>query len=353
MAAELDTGNLSDKTWREIAGLCPLSVRLMQGPLDDSVSIIHPNGTEGELTVVIHDNGWIFRHSALHNGEVQIPAAEGDATPAASRISLRIYENPVVVCPVCRHRNDPTYRYCDNCGADLRFGDERRGAPRAKPWVDKQPYLAEPFQPTFVSQCPACGASTFGYEQFCDSCGAHLRLGKATINPQGDQALPLIASAPASFQLELNPSVVLHTTTYRELKRRFGEHRGVYITWQVSSGGARYGGNYPSIVFAVDPDEMQRIVALSGYGSRCRVLPYSSMNDALIARLLSEEVVQNLPIPPEVSNIRAGFDVMSGLALLVQDNEAQVIAVVVGTHALPSELRRLGLISDEEGPASA
>ncbi|ACL23680.1 zinc-ribbon domain-containing protein [Chloroflexus aggregans] len=92
----------------------------------------------------------------------------------------------MIICPSCGAQNEPTNRFCDQCGTRL---------------VNPTPMTVSPDQPTALApSCPVCGATVLPGERFCDNCGADLLNTPAAPSIPSDQAT-LIAppDAPQLF----------------------------------------------------------------------------------------------------------------------------------------------------------
>ncbi|PMP83057.1 MAG: hypothetical protein C0184_05855, partial [Chloroflexus aggregans] len=92
----------------------------------------------------------------------------------------------MIICPSCGAQNEPTNRFCDQCGTRL---------------VSPTPMTVSPDQPTALApSCPVCGATVLPGERFCDNCGADLLNTPAAPSIPSDQAT-LIAppDAPQLF----------------------------------------------------------------------------------------------------------------------------------------------------------
>lgn len=351
MATRQTGKDLGRTPWHEIARMCPMWVSLAHVTEEDYVPSTDESGApckrarynyvEGELVAEETQFHWEFQHLGFKGGVLRVHALNCDTVPGSSGVSiyqierLMIAESPRWGCSVCLSAIlDLEQRFCDNCGADLNMEDGRIDiAPRWKLNPER-------------TVCPHC-QSTVPADRYCDQCGADLKFGDEKRAPRISLAVTL-SRVPGdgwgiSGALEITPELVQYTQAYRSLKDRFGDHQGVYITWQVStSTGA--GTVYRPVIFAVDPTEMRRLIDESGFGGNCRILPYAQMPEALVQRLQGEFLTQDLPVPEALSNTRAGFDVMAQLAKLVDQSGAQVVAVVVGAHATQKSLLDLGLI---------
>jgi hypothetical protein len=71
----------------------------------------------------------------------------------------------LITCHVCGAQNDPSNRFCDQCGARLDTAEPMS----EETLVSQQPPSAEPLS------CAVCGAQVLPGQVFCDNCGADLR----------------------------------------------------------------------------------------------------------------------------------------------------------------------------------
>ena len=116
----------------------------------------------------------------------------------------------MIICPSCGAQNDPTNRFCDQCGRRL-----------AEPTSSSVPLMVSPDQPTALApSCPACGATVLPGERFCSICGADLMTTPPVPAAGNDQATliappagPTAADAPTVFA----PSPVVEGPTIVEL----------------------------------------------------------------------------------------------------------------------------------------
>ncbi|MGQ9611332.1 zinc-ribbon domain-containing protein, partial [Chloroflexus sp.] len=101
----------------------------------------------------------------------------------------------MIICPSCGAQNDPTNRFCDQCGRRL-----------AEPTSSSVPLMVSPDQPTALApSCPACGATVLPGERFCSICGADLMTTPPVPAAGNDQATliappagPAAADAPTA-----------------------------------------------------------------------------------------------------------------------------------------------------------
>ncbi|WP_298490352.1 zinc-ribbon domain-containing protein [uncultured Chloroflexus sp.] len=97
----------------------------------------------------------------------------------------------MIICPSCGAQNEPTNRFCDQCGTRLTGAAPTAPAPTA----------VSPDQPTALApSCPVCGATVLPGERFCDNCGADLLATPVASPITPDQATLLAPpSAPQLF----------------------------------------------------------------------------------------------------------------------------------------------------------
>ncbi len=73
----------------------------------------------------------------------------------------------MIVCHICGAQNDPSNRFCDQCGARLDHASSNAAAGAAE--TGEQPAAVQPVT------CPGCGAPALPGQAFCDNCGQDLR----------------------------------------------------------------------------------------------------------------------------------------------------------------------------------
>ncbi|GAB4442348.1 MAG: hypothetical protein OHK0015_40850 [Chloroflexi bacterium OHK40] len=92
----------------------------------------------------------------------------------------------MITCPSCSAQNDPSNRFCDQCGTRLE-------APATAA-------TAAPDMPTMAAPaCPSCGQTVLPGEAFCDNCGADLSaLAVAPASPAVAPEAPTVLAQPAT-----------------------------------------------------------------------------------------------------------------------------------------------------------
>ncbi len=73
----------------------------------------------------------------------------------------------MIVCHICGAQNDPSNRFCDQCGARLDHASSHAAAGAAE--TGEQPAAVQPVT------CSGCGAPALPGQAFCDNCGQDLR----------------------------------------------------------------------------------------------------------------------------------------------------------------------------------
>ncbi|MEJ5345806.1 MAG: FHA domain-containing protein [Chloroflexus sp.] len=102
----------------------------------------------------------------------------------------------MIICPSCGAQNDPTNRFCDQCGRRL-----------AEPTSSSVPLMVSPDQPTALApSCPACGATVLPGERFCSICGADLMTTPPVPAAGNDQAT--LIAPPAGPAATDAPTVI-------------------------------------------------------------------------------------------------------------------------------------------------
>ena len=92
----------------------------------------------------------------------------------------------MIICPSCGAPNEPTNRFCDQCGRRL-----------TEPEPAPTPVITAHDQPTaLATSCPSCGAAILPGERFCSICGADLMAISPVSTPPSEQAT-LIAPPPS------------------------------------------------------------------------------------------------------------------------------------------------------------
>ncbi|WP_287158392.1 FHA domain-containing protein [Chloroflexus sp.] len=110
----------------------------------------------------------------------------------------------MIICPSCGAQNDPTNRFCDQCGRRL-----------AEPTSSSVPLMVSPDQPTALApSCPACGATVLPGERFCSICGADLMTTPPVPAAGNDQAT--LIAPPAGPTAADAPTVIAPPPTANE-----------------------------------------------------------------------------------------------------------------------------------------
>ena len=92
----------------------------------------------------------------------------------------------MIICPSCGAPNDPTNRFCDQCGRRL-----------TEPEPVPTPTATAHDQPTaLATSCPSCGTAILPGERFCSICGADLLAIPPSSMPASEQAT-LITPPPS------------------------------------------------------------------------------------------------------------------------------------------------------------
>ena len=92
----------------------------------------------------------------------------------------------MIICPSCGAPNDPTNRFCDQCGRRL-----------TEPAPVPTPTATAHDQPTaLATSCPSCGTAILPGERFCSICGADLLAIPPSSMPASEQAT-LITPPPS------------------------------------------------------------------------------------------------------------------------------------------------------------
>lgn len=109
----------------------------------------------------------------------------------------------MITCPKCSAQNDPSNRFCDQCGFRLEGVSSTASAPAPAP---AEAAAAQPTAPAM--NCPSCGAAVLPGEAFCDVCGASLQgVGEASATAND---APTVLAPPAG-----GPPVTDSTVTSR------------------------------------------------------------------------------------------------------------------------------------------
>ena len=80
----METINLSDMPWREIAKKCPLQCRVFDKENDEY------NSTDGELTVEELNNGFDFYHQGFSQGKIFVYLYNRETSPDNKKIEIEI-----------------------------------------------------------------------------------------------------------------------------------------------------------------------------------------------------------------------------------------------------------------------
>ncbi|NTV30709.1 hypothetical protein HGA91_01855 [candidate division WWE3 bacterium] len=130
---------------------------------------------------------------------------------------------------------------------------------------------------------------------------------------------------------------------YRALKKRVGHHLAMGVVWRTENGSDDEELCFRPLLFAMDVGLAADLVSQGSHVvRRYRVLPYSDINEALVALLVDDSRQQHQLA--SVDGRPAVLEVFESVISLNSQLEYPVVSLIISANAHPDELARLGLL---------